>query len=173
MKAFCALALAMLPFQAAMSQVTPAGKAERPQVNRDRALEARVNDRQEEVASYLRPEAKRKLETAARGVMERIRSGHLDTDFAQLARQEAQAKFGRLTPPQSDLLAFYILAETARRLARPEQMDEAVQVQTVVDAQQTVRLQEALDRESPLMTALGNVLKATADAQAMVLQKLK
>lgn len=150
------LLLAAFPFASALAQ-SQAGSA-RPDIVRDRDLEAKVEARREEITVHVRPETHRRILGAVRSMTERIRSGHAG-DLAQLARNQVTVRFGKLKPQQTDLLAFCILAETVHALANPGKADEALAVDVSVDVLQSASLAEALGKESALMSAAAVMLQ--------------
>lgn len=166
------LALAFLPLQALLAQ-TPAGSARGDATPaRDLELEARVDARRDEISRFVRPEARRKISAAVRGMMERIRSGHAG-DLAETARGQVRMQFGKLKPQQTDLLAFSILAETARALANPGQMDEALTVESQIDVLQGSQMKEVLQKDSALMSALKAMLTWVENVEASTIANVK
>jgi len=161
MKAHLALALILLPLHAALAQVTPAG-ASRPDASaeRDLDLERRVEARREELHRFVRPQVWQRVEGASMNMQERIRSGQ-PGDLLEYARKQVTARLGKLKAAQTDLLAFCILAETARTLASPAGTDSALAVNSQVDVLQAASMREALHRESALMSAARLLLQWT------------
>ena len=174
MRRFCVVLFALLPIHAAVAQVTPAGgtQAQRASVQRDRDLERRALARQSEIAEWLRPEIRRRLDNSALGIVERMKSGHTDQDFSLLARRELPQKVGTtLKPAQADLLTFYILAETTRLLVA--EVDKGRDTTTAVADARSLQLQAMMDREARFLSTLSNTLKKIADTQSSILQNIK
>ena len=164
-----ALLLAVLPAQALVAQATQSGAA---QDVTSAQVVARMEARRSELLPQIRVEVRKRMEGAARSMAERIRSGH-DGDLIELARRQVTARLGKLKPAQTDLLAFCVLAEAARQIASPTEVDEALKVESPLDVEQTARLRQALERDSGLMSALSNIMLWTADAQPTILVDVK
>lgn len=172
MKSMPFVLLALLPFHASLAQVQPAGDRANVPAQRNAELEQRVLARRSEIAEWFRPDFRRRLDISADGIVARIRHGLLDEDFASVARREAQQKTRtKLTPVQADVLAFYVLAQTTRRL-QAEATAETDSLPALA-RMESDRLRKALDGSSTLMSALGNMLKKVADAQASVVANVK
>jgi hypothetical protein len=149
-----ALLLLALPLHAAIGQVTQAG------TSRDKDLERRVETRREELQRFIVPAVWQRVEGASRSMQERIRAGG-EGDLVEYARKQVTTRLGRLKPAQTDLLAFCILAETARTLSRPTGQDSALAVNSQVDVLQSAALQEALNKDGALMSAARQMLQWT------------
>jgi hypothetical protein len=148
------LLLLALPLHAAIGQVTQAGAP------RDADLERRIEARREELHRFVKPAVWQRVEGASRSMQERIRSGAAG-DLVEYARKQVTARLGKLKPAQTDLLAFCILAETARTLSHPTPTDSALAVNSQVDVLQSAALKEALYRDSALMSAASQLLQWT------------
>jgi hypothetical protein len=154
MNARHALLLLALPLHAAIGQVAQAGS------QRDADLERRIETRREELHRFITPAVWLRVEGASRSMQERIRAG-MAGDLVEYARKQVTARMGNLKPAQTDLLAFCILAHTARTLAHPRGQDSALVVDSKVDVLQSAELREALNKDSALMSAARQMLQWT------------
>lgn len=169
-RALLLFALFALPIHAGAAQVTPAGTAR--DAGRDRDLESRVEARRAELDMYLRAETRKRIEGAAMSMTERIRAGHAG-DLIDLGRKQATARFGKLKPEATDLVAFLILAQTMRDIAGAPQADSTLKVDSPLDVGQSQTLREALNWDSALMSALSTILQWTASTKGWVIAEVK
>lgn len=172
MTLFRAALLLALPLQAAVAQVTPAGSPRGAEASRDHDLERRVEARRAELARFVRMGVWKRVEGASRGIEERIRSGH-PGDLVDYTRKQVAVRIGKLKPMQTDLLAFCILAQTARTLSQPVAMDSALVVTSEVDTLQAAAVRDALHRESALMSAARLMLEWTEREKPEILLTVK
>lgn len=141
------------------------------QVRRDLALEQAAKTRASTLAASLRPEAKAKLDLAARAVLAASESGRGDFDPDPVVRREVRSRFGRLSTEQADLLSLYVLVRVAGFLSTPEDLHR-----TGSDGKSemtALHLQRMMDRRSKFMSTLSNLMKTTSDTQKSVIQNLK
>ena len=174
MTARAMLLAALLPLQAILAQTpTPAGAPhEAAAIIRDTDLERRAEVRRAELATWTTPEANRKVGMAVLGLLDRIRSGN-DGDFVDVTRRQVNLRFRKLKPAQADLLAFLVLAETARAIANRGQIDPALQVESEVDQVHTAELTIALRKDSALMGSIKVLLEWSAGTKAQTLAGIK
>jgi hypothetical protein len=159
---FLAIALLTTSFIAvgpALAQRPPEVSRIQPlqmQIVRDSGVEQAALTRQARLANALRPEAKAKLDLIAGRLVPRLATQGEKADPIALARAEVSRAFIGVSPAQSDLLTFYVLAEVAR------------------EAEMTsLRLQMMMDRRSKFMTTLSNILKKSAETQSALIQNIK
>lgn len=93
------------------------------EVHQDFALEQAASTRTHRLAALLQPEAKAKLDLATRALLAQLASGPEDADPYSFAQQEVRSKFPQLSGEQSNLLSFYVLAEVARILSDPDELN--------------------------------------------------
>lgn len=141
------------------------------QVRRDLALEQAARTRARTLAASLRPEARAKLDLAARAVLAALESGRGNSDPDPLVRREVRSRFGRLSTEQADLFSLYVLARVAGYLSNPE--DLSGNGSDGISETTALRLQGMMDRRSKFMSTLSNLMKKTSDTQKSVIQNLK
>lgn len=159
---FLAIALLTTSFIAvgpAFAQRTPEVARIQPlqiQIARDSGVETAASTRQAQLITRLQPEAKAKLHIIAARLLPRLATDGEKADPYALARAEVSRAFIGVSPAQSDLLTFYVLAEVAR------------------EAEMTsLRLQMMMDRRSKFMSTLSNILKKSAETQSSLIQNIK
>lgn len=173
MKQIVMLVLAVFagaPAVAQDSRATAVAYAEGPAI-RDSTLERTVSTRAATLSTTMQPEAREKLDLAARAVLAGLSSGSRDADPNVLARQQLQARFGRLSVRQADELSFYLLARVVALLSDPDELDRN---QTAgMSEMMSLRMQMMLDRRSKLMSTVSNLMKKTSDTKKSVIQNIK
>lgn len=174
MKKLVPLAIALFVGAPALAQdgrataIAPA--AARAQA-RDLMLEQAVSARAATLSTGMQLEAREKLDLAARAVLADFASGSQDADPQVLARQQLQARFGRLSARQADVLSFYILAGVVALLSDPAELERNQTAE--MSEMMSLRLQTMLDRRSKLMSTLSNLMKKTSDTKKSVIQNIK
>jgi hypothetical protein len=143
------------------------------EVNRDLALERAASARSSRLAAVLKPEARGRLDLAARALLAQLDSAPGSADPYALARREVRSRFGRLSAEQSDLLSFYVLAEVARLLSQPEQPADQRGGMNEMSEMTSLRLQMTMDRRSKFMSALSNIMKKIATTQDALVENVK
>jgi hypothetical protein len=161
------------------TQASPRVDASR--IERNVRLENAVSERRRKVASSLTPEAMRKLDAASRAYAKSLARSTDADDPQSLAEREVRLRFAKLTPAQSNLLSFYVMSQTARRLAAAkedqatakEELKEKLDSMDEMSEMESLRLQMVMDRRSKFMSALSNILKKISDTQDSIVQNLK
>jgi hypothetical protein len=138
---------------------------------RDLTLERAVSMRNASLSTEMHGEAREKLDLAARAVLADLSTGPQDADPDALARQQLQARFGRLSTRQADVLSFYVLARVVSLLSDPAELERNQSAHASEMA--SLRMQMMLDRRSKLMSTLSNLMKRTSDTQKSVIQNIK
>lgn len=143
----------------AVAQRTPEVSRIQPlqmQMARDSGVEKAAFNRQAQLVTALQPEAKAKLDIIAGRLLPRLATEGEKVDPYALVRAEVSRAFIGVSPAQSDLLTFYVLAEVAR------------------EAEMTsLRLQMMMDRRSKFMMILSNIMKKAAETEGALIQNIK
>jgi hypothetical protein len=145
-------------------------------VLRDSKLEKAALARSEKLGRVLQPEARAKLDVAARALLARLDADPANADAYSLAQYEVSSRFPALPSEQSNLLIFYVLAQVLRirasalrellGMGRLDGMNEMSEMESL-------RLQMMMDRKSKLVSVLDMLMKKIAATQDAVVQNLK
>lgn len=165
--------LAALPALPQSRPVTPSHTRAAPEVRRNIDLEQAVFDRADRLKSVLQPGARVKLDLAARGLIAHLASGSGKVDYNSLARREVRSRFGKLSRKQTDLLSFQVLAEVARILTVPDELNKELDGIAGMNEEDALRLQKMMDRRSKMMSTLSNMMKKISSTQDGLVQNLK
>ena len=167
-----AVLIVLLPLRAVSAQVLrdpPASATQIPIVHDDGLLRAAAA-RYQSLRRTLRPEALRKLDAAGGAFLAAFARNPDTPDPERLARAAVARQFPGLTAQQADLLTFYVLAEFTQLAQDPAALGTRL---GPGNAAITPRLQMTMQRESSLMTALGNILKTIADTENNSIQNVR
>ena len=167
------LAIALVVSLPALAQRNPATASSPPavhEVNRDVALKQAATARTRRLVALLQPEAKAKLDLAARALLVRLISGPKNANSFVLAQQEVRNKFPQLTRKQSNLLSFYVLTEGARILSNPDELKGKTDDMANM---QEVDMQTALQKTQQDIDQLGDIMKEIYDTEESVIRNMK
>lgn len=143
-------------------------------IERNVKLENAVSERSRKVTPSLSSETKRKLDAASRAYARSLARAADADDPQLLAEREVRQRFANLTPEQTNLLSFYVMAQTAQQLAaEKDALKEKLDDMSDMSEMDSMRLQMAMDRRSKFITALSNLLKKISSTQDSVVQNLK
>jgi hypothetical protein len=176
MRSFVLLVIALLvgsPALAQSSRATASSPGTVREVRRDFTLEQAALARGQRLASLIQPEAKVKLDLAARTLLAHLASGSENADPYAIAQQEVRSKFARLSTEQSNLLSFYILAEAARLLSHPDELKGKLNGMNEMSEMTSLRLQMTMDRRPKFISTLSNMLKKISTTQDTLVQNIK
>lgn len=175
MKRFMCFGIVLLTFLPFFVQTTISEKApfiwER-EIERDLSLENAASARIRELGGKLRPEAKAKLNIIIQSILGYLASDPDNSDAYALAQQGVRQRFLRLSEAQYYLLTFYVIAETSRIIAHPDELKQNLEIMDIV-SEVSIRLQMLLDRRSKFMQALSSLMKKISDTEADLIQNLK
>ena len=145
----------------------------RPEANRDFALERAVFARAEKLKSLLQPETRAKLDLIARGLLASLasRSDHLDP--AALSRQEVRSRFAQLSDEQCNLLSFYVLAETVRTIAATNEKNGNRNDVNEMTEERSRQLTIQMESNSKFIATIRRLMSEIAATQNEVIQNMK
>ena len=167
-----AVLILLLPLRAVSAQVLrdPPASATQISIVHDDGLLRASTARYQSLRRALPPVALRKLDAASRNFLAAFARNPGTADPERLARAAVMGQFSGLSAQQADLLSFYVLAEFTQLAQDP------VALRTRLGQGNTSnisRLQLTMQRESKLMAALSNILKAIADTEDSSIQNVR
>ena len=136
-------------------------------------LEQTAFTRARRLELLLQPEARDKLDLVTRGLLSHLASSPKNVDFYSLAQQGVRRKFAQVSNEQSNLFSFYVLAEVARILMLPNELNEKLDGMGGMSSESSLRLQMTLDRRSKLISTLSNIMKKISNTQDALIQNIK
>lgn len=88
-------------------------------------------------------------------------------------QKELNGCFARISIEQSNLLCFYVIAEAARILSAPGELNGKLGAMNEMSEMTSLRLQMMMDRRSKFISTLSNIMKKISATQDTVEQNIK
>jgi hypothetical protein len=176
MKITITLAIAILAGSFAMAQNNPASGSTRGSVQprqRNLQLEQAIQARSLRIKGFLQPEARIKLDQAARVLLVHVTPGSKNINFLALARQEVQSRFSTLSTEQLHLLCFYVLAEVARQGTVQSGQNPMQDTMGGLSEERAMALQETMEKKAQVENTLSNIMKAYEKTQESLVANIK
>ena len=143
---------------------------------RDLALERAALVQRDKIDDMLAPWAKQKLNNVFKGFLNRLLRDKKPANLSTLLKEEMARQFADLTPQQSNILSFYILAGVIKLIPPyAERVDMSSQKESIGEINQmdTLMLQQMMEKKSQLENMISNTMKAGFEGGQAAIQALK
>lgn len=142
---------------------------------RDAALDKAVTVRRDSIKAELGSAAQKRLAGATQNVLAKLSQPAGVPDAASTARSAVTAAFQRLTPDQTSVLTFYVLAEIARMTTDADTLNKRAAPADQkgihdLSKDQVARLLHLMDQGSPFAASLRKQLDSTASIPTSVVK---
>lgn len=121
----------------------------------------------------LSTEAKNKLDRIARNLVGLLSSDAKSVDIPSFVHKEINGNFASISQKQSDLLSFYVLAETDRILKNSGILKNADDGVSEIGEMKAMNLQMLMDRRGKMIQTLRNIMEKISDTQDDIVQNIK
>jgi len=181
MKTYAVLAVAVLVAAPAAAQRSRGPVPPPREIRHDVALERDVQQRAHRIAAVLAPRIRQDLDAASRALVRRMADAGDTVNALTFARNAARRSARRLTPGQTDVLSFYVMAEAARQIGTMAagrtgnmrggrgRFDEMGSLSD----EMSLRLQMQMDRRSKFIETLSNMMKKDSTTEDILVQNIK
>ena len=143
---------------------------------RDMALERAALVQRDKLDDMLPPWAKQKLNNVFKGFLNRLLRDKKPVNLSTLLKEEMARQFAELTPQQSNILSFYILAGLIKLIPPyTERSDMNSEKDSVAELNQMdmLMLQQMMEKKNQLETMISNTMKAGFEGGQAAVQALK
>lgn len=137
-------------------------------MERNLVLEKQSYNRSSNIANYLSPEVKEKLEGITQQLIVSISKENTNLNIDSFVSKEIHRIFLNLNSKQTDLLKFYVLAKTIEKISNDE-MKSIGEMSEMT----SLRLQMAMDRRSKIISTLSQMMKKISTTQDILVQNIK
>ncbi len=160
----------------ALAQTNPAPASPPPArggVHRDLALEQAVSARARKLGALLQPGAKAKLDSAAQAMLAHLAFGPKDAVPSAFAQGQVHRLFPHASREQSNLLAFYVIAEVARIVTTPDELKHSLELMNKSSKGAQLALQREWDMRKNILDAYMKAEKARSASKDALIQNLR
>lgn len=143
---------------------------------RDLKLEREALAQRGKIDGMLPPSARRKLEVVFRAFVGRLLSDKKPADLSKHVKEELGREFAGLSPRQTDMLTFYLLAGVLKLIPpHADEGDQSPSKEGIEGMSQTdlLMLQRMMEKKGQLETMISNLMKAGFEGGRAALQELK
>src|SRR5688572_14804148 len=166
MRVFFMLLASTVLFSISLAQTGPdSPEKKRPLLyaKRDLEMERAAIAQRNKIEEILSPQAKLKLDAVLKGFLHRLLRDKQPVTLSNLIKEEMGKEFAELTPKQSHILNFYVLAGVIKLIPPHAVADDMRSERDSLDEMNEsdmLRLQQMMDKKSQLESMISNIMKA-------------
>jgi hypothetical protein len=143
---------------------------------RDLALEREALAQRAKIDNMLPPWAKQKLNSVFKAFLNRLLRDKKPIDLSEVVKAEMERQFTDLSPRQSSILTFYVIAGVIKLIPpHSDRTDIGSEKEGIDEISQTdmLVLQQMMEKKNQLETMISNVMKAGFEGGQAAIQALK